>query len=504
LIRGRNYLFYWFLFLSLPVLSAGEDDTAVFVIRDIEYRINGRTKPWAIAYAVGLVEGECIEGQGALDEYIMRKTQILKNQRVFEEAKTYIEYSLGETDAEGQIPLTLIVHAEESWNFIVLPEPKYDSNTGFFLTLKAREYNFLGTMEPLKLDFGYEQDEEERQSLHFLLDTNLPFEALGLRWNLDFDNEFKWYFSGEPFFYKNTTGISMELPVKNTALSFGFNEAFILNEENSDKEQEETGVIYYSGWYLSSELYAQWKIPTGLSLGYFGSLDYTPRLSWIWNYRPGGDVGSYRIGPSLNPGHSLSFSRIDWKENFRSGLEVGLENVNSFNLHKLSRDNTVSLSAVGHYPLNEWFGISSRLLGRFYFGDPNLAAGDTLRGQYDKFLNAEYMVSLNLDFPFRLIRFVPSQRLEKPKLHVFDVEVHVSPFLDAALIKGSNDAGENFDFEPGGAVVCAGLEVIVFSLRWRSFYLRLSAGWNLNEALRIGTKPGGVNQEIFIGMGHFY
>jgi hypothetical protein len=63
---------------------------------------------------------------------------------------------------------------------------------------------------------------------------------------------------------------------------------------------------------------------------------------------------------------------------------------------------------------------------------------------------------------------------------------------------------EDYRFTPQDMIAALGLEVITFPLTWRSFYLRISLGWDLREWIKTGKLPSGIHREIFIGLGHFY
>jgi hypothetical protein len=67
-----------------------------------------------------------------------------------------------------------------------------------------------------------------------------------------------------------------------------------------------------------------------------------------------------------------------------------------------------------------------------------------------------------------------------------------------------NDYSGYYSFKPEDIVIGAGLEIITFSLAWRSVYLRISAGWDITEAVRTGTLPSGIHREIYVGLGHYY
>jgi len=119
---------------------------------EIDFDIDGRTRPFALLANGEFREGERIYGKENLEKYISLKRQLLLNQRVLEEVN--IEYSLGAVEKDGAIPVSLIIFVKDTWNLIILPYPKYDSNEGFSITIKARDYNFLGTMSALKFDLG--------------------------------------------------------------------------------------------------------------------------------------------------------------------------------------------------------------------------------------------------------------------------------------------------------------------------------------------------------------
>jgi hypothetical protein len=458
------------------------------------------------------VLGEKITGEKNFEEYIARKTQLLVNQRVLEEV--YIEYTPGAAEKDGLVPVDLAVRTVDTRNFIILPEPKYDSNSGLELTFKVRDYNFLGSMTPLRIDLGYLYNEKAQQGVLLEIDSDVPFQAFGYSWNLNFDNDFN-YTQGSPLYYKNTTGLSLDLPVKKTTLTFGFDQSLLVNEENNTSDAIDDGPYFRDHWYMASELYAQWKIPLGLAVGSLGALTYTPKLTGTIKYRPNGELGEYRKGPAVTPSHTLGFGDINWKGNYRSGLEVSLTNSSTYNAGRTSWDNTISFSAIGHLPVSEDLGISGRLMYQHWFFDANsipLAygseyfhvysdGGDVLRGIKNNRLPAKYMLSLNMDFPVRLFRFVPSEWFRNPRFHFFDFEVHGSPFIDIALVR---DPVHNISFSPKNIQAAGGLEVIVFPLAMRSLYLRLSLGTELRELVKTGRFFPSGNRELFIGVGHFY
>ncbi|MDR0709481.1 MAG: hypothetical protein LBF77_05395, partial [Spirochaetaceae bacterium] len=446
-----------------PQSPPGTEDPedVVYYIRSVNFDIDGRTRVFVLADLLDMREGQRINGRTALETLVLRKTQILHNQRVLQEEGCRIDYLVGEAEDNSPVPVDFLVHVKDAWNIFAFPEPKYDSNTGLSITLKARDWNFLGTMSPLELDLGYEIDEEQ-YSAFVDVDADIPFRFLGYIWNFNFDNLFT-YNEFDPNYYKNVTGLTLDLPWRQTTITLGFDQSFFLNEENGDEEKAETGVEFYGNdWYMSSELYAKWEIPLGIEVGDFGTLTYFPRLTEGFNYRPGGDVGEYRRGPSTKFEHSFGFGQVNWIGNFRSGLDVSISNVNTFNNYTMDWDFNAGLAVEGHIALTQFFGISSRLKYRTYFSSDDYSVGADLRGIRDKDFIADNVLSFNLELPLRFLSFTPSRWFNRRYFRPFDVEVHFSPFVDIAFINGRSNpeyrSGEKHPF--GVPLVAAGFEVI--------------------------------------------
>ena len=501
--------------------STVEDSTTVYVIREVGFDINGRTKPFALMLNGEFKDGERITGKENLDKYLALKTQLLLNQRVLEEVN--IEYSLGPSEEDGALPVTLLVHVIDSFNLIILPYPKYDSNDGFSITIKARDYNFLGTMSPLKLDLGYQKKDGD-DIINFSAEMAVPFQAAGLDWNFNFNNYFKYTF-GQPLYYQNVTGLSLDLPWELTTFTVGFNQYLTFNEENTDDNKD----IYsladrFYGPYASTELFASWKIPFGFNVGDYGEVSYTPRISGRINY-PYWKVDEPRK-PLTAFSQTLGFGRVNWIGNYRQGLSAHLSNEYDWYFDRLDAPLAITMDAelAYYHPFSKFFGFSTRLKYRqwWQWSDrtggwiPYYYAGDVLRGVVDEDIRADYMGSVNLDFPIRVLRFWPSEWYNNPKLHFFDFEMHFSPFMDMALMKGpysklkdrTNPSAGATKFSPKDVIVTGGLEVIVFPGFFRSFYIRGSIGYNARKIKSDGLKKkwGFFPQwdEIYIGVDHYY
>jgi hypothetical protein len=484
------------------------DEGRIYVITDFEFDITGRTLPFALLLKGEFKKGERIQGDTDLEKYIQDKTQMLTNQRVLKDT-VEIGYSVGEQAPDGAYPVTLTIKVEDTRNIIALPYPKYDSNTGFELYIKARDYNFFGTMTPLRVDIGYVYDENYRSSFSLGIYSNIPFEAFGYNWNIVFDNFFSYRQQvEEPFYYQNNSGISVELPFRDTTFTFGFNEYLNVNEENPDEYKEEYG-NFQSGFFMTSRPYASWKIPTGFEVGQYGELAYITLISATFTHGfSKWPLAKFRKGPSIGFAHSFGFEKIDWHSNYREGFSVSLSNSYDYNFYtQRNGGQPVStyygFNGTGHFIISDWFGISSRLLYRQWFNSTNDQAGDVIRGIPDRAMCADLMLSLNMDFPFRVLLFTPSKWFNKEKLAFFDLELQISPVIDLALY---HDPKAGISFNPKNIVAGGGIEFIVFPASFRNLYACLSFTLNLREfaTARPVRFPDGNNREITFGIGHFY
>jgi hypothetical protein len=488
--------------VSASLLEFGAD--SIFIINSFNFTIEGYTRQYALIYNGEFKKGEEIQGFSNLEKYIKDKTQLLMNERVLE--KVTITYTIGDKTEDGKYPVDLQIYVKDTWNIVAIPRPKYDSNSGWDITLKARDYNFLGTMSPLRLDLGYIYDEDKKSSFKLEIDSNIPFRAFDLNWNIKSFNAFN-YRPGtdQPFFYKDITGISVELPVKSTTITVGFNESFLVNEENDDIYKERYG-NFQDGFYMSSNPYFKWNIPTGLEAGEWGELEYTPGLSANFNHEfPAWALDDIRKGPFLTFSHKLGFKRVDWIGNFQKGLDVSVDNSFKYDFFKSGRNKNpwnidLKLSGTGHFIITDFFGISSRLMYRqwAYYDYGYDKAGDVLRGIPDKDIYADYMISLNLDFPVRVLRFLPSVWLDKPKLRIFNLDLHLSPVIDTMIY---HDPVNNTEFSLKNTLVAGGMEIIVFPEFFRSLYLRISFGWNLSD---FSKWRGSELFEFFLGTDFHY
>ncbi len=508
---------------SVPPEDASSDptaDTSAYIIKNVECNITGETREWALLYKSGIKTGDIITGSRNLAEYIHMAEQKVLNTRVLESAE--ITYTTGESE-DGLIPVYLNIKTVDSSNFIGFPAPEYSSSEGLDLKIKLRDYNFLGTMEPLRFDLGYALTDEDwgsfsKGTFSFSIDSAMPFNLFGLRWNFHFDQNLAYTYKN-PFYYKGILGLSVEVPVKRASLTLGLEQSIVVNEENHEAYWPDFG--QFTQLYLTTALNSALTLPTGIHVGSFGELSYTPSFTAKVHYRFG-KLPDFRKGVELTFAQSLGFGRIDWLGNFRNGLEGALTNTNDYNTRRNDWKVNYEAALRGHKNISSFFGVSGQVsFSHWFFTNRYLGGrypvytevGARLRGIEDDSLIAENnsaMLLLNAEFPFRVWRFDPPGKSEKSKIRYFHFDLHIAPFFDAAFFKGKKDvlwsggryaAWQDKDFF-STPLMTAGAEVILYPLAWRSFYIRFSIGYNINKIAQTRKMP--FYDEIFIGTGHHF
>jgi hypothetical protein len=486
---------------NIENISNTENDNTVYIIDSFNFEINGITRPFALILAGELFIGEQIIGFSKLEEYIQTKTQLLYNHRVLESVS--IEYTINDINEDGKYPVDLLIKIKDTLNIIALPKPNYKSGQGWELTINARDYNFLGTMSPLRVNLGIKEDQHGRTFFNIMADSNTPFRLFDLTWKFKLYNYFEYSPDmPEPIHNKTTTGLSVDLPVKNTMITLEFYEHFIVNEANSDRNMELYPHIgqLMEGLYMSSRPHVSWKIPTGLEIGKYGELTYIPSLSAAFNHElPQWPLDITRKGSSLTFNHSLSFGRIDWQGNFQNGLRVEALNSISYGINSNSTSAHIRLTGTGHHNFDNHFSLSGRLMYRHWinydFGYES--AGDVLRGVWDNDVKADYMVSFNLDLTMGVMKFRPSEWFNVSWFRIFNMDFHLNPFLDAAIYRSSviEKLYPDAHFTYKNLLTAAGLELIIYPLSFRSLFLRASVGFNMSTLENLRNDP-----EIHIGM----
>ena len=143
------------LFLSIACfLLTGTLFAASYRITETEYFVDGKTKKYALETKEKVDRKKIFKSEDELVEYINDYKIRLNNLRAFESVET--DFAVGSEDENGISPVKLFVKAKDSAHMLIVPYPKYSSSSGLNLKIKARDSNFLGTLETMSSDFHLE------------------------------------------------------------------------------------------------------------------------------------------------------------------------------------------------------------------------------------------------------------------------------------------------------------------------------------------------------------
>ncbi len=460
-----------------------------FRLDAVDYEIEGMTRLFALELAADAEIGRTFETREELDAYAEEIRQRLANQRQLESVA--VEVSVDESGSPASA--SFLIRVKDSWNIIALPQPKYDSNSGLQLNVKARDYNFLGTFQKLSVDVIYEDDLAGTRTVELYSNVTVPFMAAGLVWNASFTQSLGWVLgdaSGSA--YSAELGLGVSIPLGELSLGLSTAQGVSLNELDSD------GTRFDDFWYLRNSFNASLGAALLKDLGLLRTVSWNAYSGLGGSWRPGGDVGDERRGPTWNLGAGLSGGGSDWIGNFRKGVTASLSTPWSYNLWSGAWSGRLEVSANAYLPVGV-IGPSGRVRAfTILTGASDAAAGGDVRGILNARVSADAAAFLNLDLPLRALEFDPAAWFGKPWMRFFGFELQASPFLDAALTDLS------------GAWLGTGMELLVFPRAARSLIGRVSVGVDPVSVIenRSLTAPsprdGAKAYEIFIGLDTHY
>ena len=486
LLKPSTVVLIILLLISLGQVWAedqGNTESTVYQIRNVEFSIDGNTRESVLMHYLDIERGEEFEGRAAVEEYITDKLQLIRNQRTL--ANGTITPSF-EPDPERpeMVYVDLQIEVSDTWNYIVLPYGKYDSNEGLLLSLRGRNYNFLGGMETLEVNLDYLKPsvEENEYSLNSAL--KIPFYLYGFEWKFNFEEDVR-ISADDPTYFYTKAGLSLDIPMNSHTWQASMQQEYYLNEEGDDDPDN---------WYLRSSGHFGSSIPLGFELPGFTEVNYNPALITSVNYKPGDRLSTERRGYELGVEHGITTGRIDWRKNFRNGAELEFTQNLRWNFQRDRWLSDFNSELQMHKSLG-FMGISSRLQGFYRYGGVKEDVAGPIRGILDNRITAESGFFANIDFPIKMWIWFLDRWFEG----------HISPFFDYGLVQ---EPGGTYDLGQGW--YSAGLEGFAFAKFARSIYLRMSLGIDV-EALFDGAfigdpapRDGASIYELYIGLGHHY
>ncbi|MCR5495740.1 MAG: hypothetical protein K6F15_08895 [Treponema sp.] len=537
----KKFLSTVLYFLISSVLFA-----ASYRIDKVEYVIDGQTKRYALETKEKVDKKKIFSSEDELVNYIEDYKMRLNNLRAFEEIKT--DFTVGKEDEKGITSVNLLVYVEDSHHLLLVPYPKYSSSSGLNVKIKARDSNFLGTLETMSSDFHLEMcGSNPNPVIGFQFDFDVPFKLsiFDAVWTNSVAIDYE---AGQssPSWDLNT-GLKLTKDFGKFSIVNQFKQASVRKVEydfTTDDGTIETidQLTYFTENYMLALPITLQEIPN------WGKVLYTPAATFVANWTADDIDDSVRdsiVTQGVGLMQSIGTARINWIGNFRNGFAGTL--MQSYTYAFTNNTYTTGFSAELYFykafeiPIKDKtfnFGINSRI-----YGFANLKGyssfGDRLRGivssqkfdaDYptdltdteavtDYFLlthtnacSSKTAIVINVDFPIKLgtIHWADVPIANKIKYSkYFDMEVQISPFIDFAIFQ--NKATGTI-FNPEDGFLSGGIEGLIFPLKMRGINIRGSIGIDLSR--KMPYLKGKFNQdwrdssvksyEISIGIGLHY
>jgi len=474
-----------FVLLSGILLFAAPLFASTYRIKNVAYHITGLTRSSIIDRNIPVDKTRIFSNESSLVAYINDYKQQLENTRFFE--KVDVDYTVEQADENDLCLVAIVVSAADSFHFIGVPYLKYNSNSGLELKLKVKDTNFLGNMNTMTSDivFGIEQD-SEYEPFHpvigFNFDFDFPFSLFTLKsiWTNNYGISYTFGDSSPE--WDLSTGLDFSAPLTSrSSLEFSVTQGFYRDFDYSKYDDD----TYFSDT-------AQMSLPVVLQyIDDWGKVTYTPYINatYKWDYNGIDPTNSDLSSPSVSIGQSISTSRINWENNFRTGLSISAGQSLSYNFQTYSVGPKFSIELKGY----KGWKYAGLCMDVYNFTGINTTEkiGGRLRGiRDDQYINdtdtyaceTDSALVVNLDLPIHLF----STHFTKGKvMSKLNFEVQVSPFFDFALLHHKyslNDSikDDTYYYYKDG-FYAGGLEVIVHPASWKSLQVRGSVGVDLGR-----------------------
>jgi len=179
-----------------------------------------------------------------------------------------------------------------------------DRRQGLLLSVRGRDYNFLGSMQKLALNLNYERDENGRNGFGIGTSFSIPFLAAGHEWSTGVSQDFYYYPDGTPNTFTTSASLGVTFRELGFQVSFSLSQGVSLNTNGVTDDPDP--------YYLSSSASLSASIPTGLELGALDEVSYAPFTFFAYNWAFSGTLEEDdRSGPSRLDGETAVFLNLD-------------------------------------------------------------------------------------------------------------------------------------------------------------------------------------------------
>lgn len=463
-----------------------------YKIESVEYIVKGFTKVKPLSAKVPVDTNRVFTSKEEFDVYIAELNKEFKNIRTIEKHEITFDF----LEPQNNItPVKLKIYVKDTWNMIALPYPSFDSNEGFEFKIKLKDFNFLGTLEPFTMDLIYKRNNDGKSVFEIGSRFALPFyiNPVKLVWSNDLGMKVD---QDKKFGFDFTTGLSTsyKLGVDWLTLTAGVTQGIKVSASPSEKDYYLTNGLYTS---LAFDIYKNQTLGTIKWIPYFG-------IEGDWKFAK--VTNDDHKGLNIKWSHKLSMENVNWVNNFRQGFDLELNNNYDYNTYKKGNvDVSFGMETKGFYSFVDRVGLYGRFDFHYNLFDKHSErSGSFLRGILNNRISTDTAMSFNFDVPIKIGVFKWEEITGVAWTRFFGFELHISPFIDTALV---HDPASNTYYNPKYGWYSGGLEIIMYPIKMRSIYARISYGHDLREIKNesgYAKRDGKPVSEIFIGIGLHY
>lgn len=471
-----------------------------YVIKNVTYTITGLVLENALEERLQLRVGQTrFASKEEFEAHIANKIIEIRNMRTLK-SNSSLRYTarLNPATKEYEADITADIFAE--FSILILPFFSYSSSSGLLLSARGRDYNFLGSLEPLSANLDYRYDENGRHLGGFSASFTYPFAYKKNFFRLSV-NESISYRDDNKFDNNNALTLGYLYPIL-PFLSFNasLSQAFVFA---TDEDVAGRPILASGNNTLSTGLGITL---TPRPLPVIQNIVYSPSVSLYGTYSldPHDPRMDERTGITPSVNQSISFGQVNEVGDFRRGMSVSIGNNNSYALAKGEGWlNSLTLDARLHGAFWDRLGFDVRVYGvqNFYtYSNPSeeidkgSSLGDNLRGVIDnKFENVRGGLAANMAVLVRMFDIKPF------------VSVYLSVFSDIGVRMRTDDPANPtrpFDYSKDFKAT-VGVEVLAFAIFARSIVFRISYGIDVTRVVEEGGLASN-NREIFIGLGRYF
>ena len=222
-------------FLTFFVLSMFAEQ---YRIKDADYSVQGTgfkflgtTRPYVLRQKFPLDKKKVFNSRDELEHYINNYEESLVSSRDFESVEVDYETSYSDTNEINEVFIK--VSLVDSHHLLVVPYPKYSTDSGASLKLKARDSNFLGTLNTMNTSLNLKlqpaKDENGDETYIFVpvlsFDYDYPFTIGNIDATFVNDYSISYVISDEDykrgFEWETKTGLEFSIPFELLPLNIG-------------------------------------------------------------------------------------------------------------------------------------------------------------------------------------------------------------------------------------------------------------------------------------------